>query len=110
MIRVYLTPRSYFTQYNPYLGKWFFPLGIFEPKRWDLNIGLTQSTKTDKDNGPTDKKSYFLVGLSNQINRYAFLNIGRAYVEGATVGVNSQYYLGFTIDFDLLKSIGIIDK
>jgi len=49
-------------------------------------------------------------GLSHQLNQSAFLNIGCALLPGDTKYVDSQFYVGFTLDANFLKEIGIIGK
>ena len=53
---------------------------------------------------------YVLIGFSNQLNRSALLNIGWALVPGDIEGVETQFYIGFTVDSNFLKEIGIVNK
>ncbi|MFQ5587491.1 MAG: hypothetical protein ACE5F7_01510 [Nitrospiria bacterium] len=106
MIRIFISPRSYFEPRKPFWSKgWDF--GPFNLKRYDLNVGYT--TKTSTDSG-TEKKSYLLLGLSFELNRAALLNVGMAFVPGDIAGDQTQPYVGITMDSNLLKDIGILDK
>jgi len=112
MVRIFLKPRSYFHAYRPYIGSFDKSnfLGLFQLDRWDLNFGYTTKTSTIESNDIGEKKNYVLIGLSNQLNRSALLNIGWALVPGDTKGVEGQLYAGFTVDYNFLKGIGIVSK
>lgn len=112
MIRIFFKPRSYFCAHRPYFGSWRSSrlIGLFQLDRWDLNVGYTTKTPTTDSDNSTEEKSYVLIGLSNQLNRSALLNIGWALVPGDTEGVETQFYVGFTIDYNFLKEIGIVNK
>jgi hypothetical protein len=107
IVRVLLIPRSYFYDYRPYIS---WPFGFFQLDRWDLNFGYTNRTSTTESNEIKEKKSYALIGLSNQLNRSSLLNIGFALVPGDIEGVETQIYIGFTVDYNLLKGIGVVSK
>jgi hypothetical protein len=108
MIRILLTPRSYFYERSPYISwPWF---GLWQIERWDLNFGYTTKTSTEESNDIGEEKNYALIGFSNQLNRSAFLNIGWALVPGDIEGVETQYYFGFTVDYNVLKGIGVVSK
>ncbi len=107
MIRIFISPRSYFDPRTPF---WSWGWGQFGPtnlKRYDLNIGYT--TKTSTDSG-SEKKSYLLLGFSFELNRAALLNFGMAFVPGDIKGDQTQPYVGITMDSNLLKDIGILEK
>lgn len=108
MIRIFLKPRSYFYAHKPYFGSWH--IGLFQLDRWDLSLGYTTKTPTTEYDNSTEEKSYALIGFSNQLNRSALLNIGWALVPGDIEGVETQFYVGFTIDSNFLKEIGIVNK
>jgi hypothetical protein len=108
MLRIFLKPRSYFHAYRPYFGSWH--IGLLQLDRWDLSVGYTTKTPTTGSDNSTEEKSYVLIGLSNQLNRSALLNIGWALVPGDIEGVESQFYVGFTVDSNFLKEIGIVNK
>lgn len=108
IVRVFLQPRSYFYKYEPYFSWPRF--GLWQIERWDLNFGYTTRTSTTESNDIEEKKSYALIGFSNQLNRSALINIGFALVPGDIEGVESQFYIGFTVDYNLLKGIGLVSK
>ena len=108
MIRIFLKPRSYFYAHRPYFESW--PIGLFQLDRWDLSLGYTTKTPTTESDNSTEEKSYALIGFSNQLNRSALLNIGWALVPGDIEGVETQFYIGFTVDSNFLKEIGIVNK
>jgi len=112
IVRVFLTPRSYFYEYRPFFGSWSKSnwVGFLQLDRWDLNFGYTTKTSTTESNDIGEEKSYALVGFSNQLNRSALFNIGLAFVPGDIEGVETQLYIGFTVDYNLLKGIGIVSK
>jgi hypothetical protein len=112
IIRIFLKPRSYFHAYRPYFfGRWgLSQCGLLQLDRWDINVGLTNKTQTAKSSETEEKERYILIGLSNQLNQSAFLNIGCALLPGDTKYVDSQFYVGFTLDSNFLKEIGIIGK
>jgi hypothetical protein len=126
MIRILLTPRSYFYERKAYMGEIPcltgclkgipFPNGLFDlATRWDLNFGITSSTPSTKSSdSQTKKTNYFLVGFSNEINAAAFLNVGMALaikdLNGVVNPIKRQWYLGVTIDSNFLKVIGITEK
>jgi hypothetical protein len=83
---------------------------LFQLDRWDLNFGYTSKTPTTESNEADEQKNYVLIGLSNQLNRSALLNIGWALVPGDTKYVDDQFYIGFTIDSNFLKEIGLVSK
>lgn len=119
ILRVLIVPRSYFYDYRPFWIKtpicWKehclrSPSGIFQFDRWDLNFGITNTTSTDSQTGNTDSKNYILIGASLAVNREALLNIGYAAVSGNTSGKDSQAYVGITVDYNILKTLGIVEK
>jgi len=113
IIRIFLKPRSYFHAYRPYFfDHWgqLFQCGLFQLDRWDINVGLTSNTQTAKSSEAEEKERYVLIGLSHQLNQSAFLNIGWALLPGDTKYVDGQFYVGFTLDANFLKEIGIIGK
>lgn len=116
MVRIFLVPRSYFKKRKPYwkefLGGPYLPSGLLYHDRWDLNIGITISTSTteDPENPESEDKSYILLGASHELNRSALLNIGFAFAPGDTTGERTQVYVGFTVDSNFLKALGIIEK
>lgn len=73
---------------------------------------MTTQTPTSKgsNSAATEQRSYILVGASNQLNRSALLNIGRAFVPGDIKGKEAQWYVGLTLDYNLLKDVGIVSK
>ncbi len=118
MLRVFLVPRSYFKKRRDYWGTcWWgmcwkypsLPVGLIDHERWDLNFGLTTVTSTTSD-GTGEKRSYVLVGLSHELNLSALLNIGWALVPGDIKGTDKQFYFGITVDYNLLKSLGVVSK
>lgn len=111
IIRIFLEPRSYFSARKPFWGGWknFFPCGLFQGKRYDLNFGYTTITPTSKDS-TLEEKSYVLAGFSFELNRSALLNLGYALVPGDAEGSERQWYVGLTIDQNFLKDIGIMKK
>lgn len=112
IVRIFLKPRSYFHPYSPYFhGRWGLSrCGLLQADRWDLNIGYTTNTSTTESNEAREKEHYVLIGLSNQLNRSALLNIGYALLPGDTKYVDSQFYVGFTLDSNFLKEIGLMNK
>jgi len=115
MLRIFLVPRSYFKKRRDYWKKkckLYFPVGLFHYDRWDLNVGITTSTSTTENpEDPTSQdRSYVLLGASHELNRSALLNIGYAFAPGDTTGERTQFYIGFTLDSNFLKALGIIEK
>jgi len=116
MVRIFLEPRSYFKKRKPYwkefLGGPYIPSGLLHHDRWDLNIGITTTTSTTEDpEAPeSEDKSYVLLGASHELNRSALINIGFAFAPGDTRGERTQFYVGFTVDSNFLKGLGIIAK
>lgn len=117
MIRILLVPRSFFYEKADYWGTWGWkytswipkPQGVIDIARWDLNFGITTSTRTSEHSNE-EKTNYALVGLSHQINAAAFLNFGAAIATGSAEGIKRQYYAGFTVDSNILKVVGLMDK
>lgn len=115
MLRIFLVPRSYFKKRRDYWEeKWklYWPAGLFHYDRWDLNVGMTTSTSTteDPEDPASQDRSYVLLGASHELNRSALLNIGYAFAPGDTKGERTQLYIGFTVDSNFLKALGIIEK
>ncbi|MDP2682247.1 MAG: hypothetical protein Q8P28_05490 [Deltaproteobacteria bacterium] len=77
--------------------------------RTDLNVGSTTSTSTDATTGKNVDKSYYLVGLSFEINPAVLLNLGYAAISGKVdSGIRKQWYLGLTIDENVLRAAKIL--
>lgn len=78
-------------------------------QRTDLNVGYTSTTSTDATTGNNVSKSYYLVGVSFEINPAALLNVGYAVLSGkADNGVRGQWYVGLTVDENILRSLKIL--
>ncbi len=107
MIRIFISPRSYFDPRKPFWSKGWGSFGPTDLKRYDLNLGYTSKTSTDSG---AERKNYLLLGLSFELNRAALLNFGVAFVPGDIAGDQTQPYFGITMDSNLLKDIGILDK
>ena len=112
MLRIFLLPKSYFDIKKEYFQ--YKKFGLFQLDRWDLNLGLTTTVQT-KDNNKDlteeeEKNSYYLIGFSHELHRYAFINLGLAYAPGCDMGHKKQFYIGLTVDYNLLKSIGLVYK
>lgn len=118
LLRVFLVPRSFYQKQERWLREfnylWFLPApgpaGFFDADKWDLNFGITTRTETDGNgqDGTTEERTYLLVGFSNQLNPYALFNVGYAMATKDTKGERTQIYLGLTVDFNLLKSLGLV--
>ncbi len=93
LLRIFLFPKSYFDKRG----------SIRE--RFDLTVGYTEKTSTF-----VEEKNYVLTGISFELNRSALFNFGLALIPGSQQGEGEQYYLGFTIDSNILKDMGIISK
>ncbi len=78
-------------------------------ERYDLNIGITAPAQTGNTDNNYDK-SYALIGLSHELNRSALFNIGWAFAPGDVKGRETQMYLGFTVDSNFLKAVGLVSK
>lgn len=111
ILRVFLKPKSFFDYRKPFWGPcWGIlcaPSGIVDASKYDLNFGYT--SKTAADSG-TENKSYVLVGFSFELNRSALLNFGGAFVPGDGEKKHTQMYLGLTVDYNVLKELGIVTK
>jgi hypothetical protein len=70
----------------------------------------SSSESDSSDEKSSETKTYVLIGLSHELNRSALLNIGWALAPNDTKGKDTQFYVGFTLDSNLLKSLGIIAK
>lgn len=116
MLRVFLVPKSYFKARRDYwketgIKSLYYPHGLFHHDRWDLNFGITNKTSTTTDsNGKSEDRSYVLVGLSHELNLSALFNIGIALVPGDIDGKQTQWYAGITVDYNMLKSLGFVEK
>lgn len=115
ILRIFLTPKSFFDPRKPFWSQFNlndFPLpiptGLFDRDRYDINIGYTTKTSTT-DNG-SEKKSYLLLGVSFELNRSALFNFGWALVPGDIDGKQKQIYFGITVDYNILKDLGILEK
>jgi len=113
MLRIFIFPRSYYMP-RTRLGaitkepSRFFNV-IFD--RFDINVGYTTSTQTRKEETKKQEKTnYVLVGLSFELSRAALFNFGLALVPEDVKGTRRQLYLGVTVDYNLLKDIGIVKK
>lgn len=116
MLRIFLVPRSYFSAQRPYWERvsicgskspLYWPKGLLQFDRWDLNFGITNSTSTDASN---EQRSYVLAGFSNELNQSALLNLGVAVAPGDVEGKQTQFYMGLTVDYNFLKALGIVSK
>lgn len=96
ILRIFLQPKSFFDYRSPLKNI------------YDLNIGYTTKTSTT-DNG-SEKKNYLLAGFSYELNRSALLNFGWALVPGDIEGKQSQIYFGLTVDSNILRELGILEK
>lgn len=104
MLRIFLVPRGYFEERPPF-WTWDFSCHL---KRLDLNFGITNLTSSG---GKSDeKKNYVLAGFSYELNRSALFNFGGAVLPGDIDGKQTQFYFGITVDYNFLKSLGIVDK
>jgi len=119
MLRIFLKPKSFFDIKSEYFPHPFYHLssimdtGFFQGDRYDLNLGLTTTVKTQDNDDFTNEKeknSYFLIGISHELHRYAFVNLGLAYSPGCDTGHKKQFYIGLTVDYNLLKAIGLAYK
>lgn len=79
-------------------------------QRTDLNVGYTTSTSVDSKTTKNVDKSYYLVGVSFEINPSALVNVGYAFLSGKDENndVNKQWYLGFTLDENILRKSKIL--
>lgn len=114
ILRVFLVPRSFYKKPKDWWRKCkeeseycYWPAGLFDVDKWDLNFGITPRTKTDGET--SEEKMYVLVGLSNQLNLSALLNVGLAMVPKDIKGEQTQFYFGLTVDSNILKSLGIVN-
>ncbi|MDP3244597.1 MAG: hypothetical protein Q8M83_02970 [bacterium] len=115
MLRIFLIPKSF---YEPRAD--LFKSGTISRntittflrallQRTDLNVGYTSATSTDATTGNNVDKSYYLVGVSFEINPAALLNGGYAVLSGkADNGVRGQWYVGLTVDENILRSLKIL--
>jgi hypothetical protein len=102
MMRILLSPRTYqqqdSTTFNLMADKIPGAKG-----RIDLNIGRTSDVLTHNPKDDKEKKAYTIVGLSYMVNASAFINFG-------VVPENGYGYLGITVDYNLLKGLGVVSK
>jgi hypothetical protein len=71
--------------------------------RFDLNVGVTTATSTDD----VESGNFILAGFSYEINRAAFLNFGLAVSTAGNVEDTDQWYVGITLDQNILKILGV---
>lgn len=110
ILRIFLKPKSYFEQRKPFWRKkcsFPLPLGLLDFEKYDINIGYTTKTSTDAG---SEEKSYLLAGFSFELNRSALFNFGYALVPGDIEGKQTQFYFGITVDYNILKDLGILSK
>jgi len=100
MLRIIISPRGYFEPREGVLDRL---------SNADLTLGYTKRTSTTKENN-SETKNYLLVGLAIEINRSALFNFGYALVPGDAQGKETQAYFGITIDSNILKDLGILQK
>lgn len=108
MLRIFVSPVGFYTPRKPLeiLHLW----STWDWRRVGLNLGYASSAATGRMNSGTNKelKNYVLFGFSFEINRYAMLNIGMGIVPGGSDQGNTQFYLGLTLDQNMLKGLGLI--
>jgi len=124
LVRIYLPPRSFFERraeltlfpWSPSVAPkdfwkckeecWILnPLSLVD--RLDLNFGVTTNAKAEEKG---EKTAYFLLGGSYEFNRFALLNYGLAFSTEGDFKESSQFYLGFTVDSNILKELGFMSK
>jgi len=108
-LRIFINPKSYFAPRTP-----LFTTKIFS-KAWlngirdkiDINFGYTAKSETDSSTG-SKNTNYVLAGLSFEINRSALLNVGTALATKDVNNDKTQFYIGLTVDSNLLKGLGLM--
>ncbi len=101
MLRIIPSSKSY---YHKFRAK------IFDLTRYDFTLGYTANTETNESSD--NEAKYFLIGASYQLNNSVFFNLGYAFQEGSKEAgdADQQWYLGATIDANILKELGALDK